>query len=121
MNFTRILTELKSQRTRLDRAIATINSLNATNHHRGRPAGRTSAPKRHRRRISAAARAKLSRLMKQRWAQGKMGQKTRARVAETKKHARRMSRAGRKRIAEATKRRWAEWRRMQKKPVAKAA
>jgi hypothetical protein len=71
--------------------------------------------------MSAAARAKLSRLMKQRWAQGKLGKKASAKRGQTSGRQRRISAAGRKRIAEAAKRRWAEWRRMQKKPVAKAA
>jgi hypothetical protein len=119
LNFTNILTELKSELTRIDKAIAAITSLNSTHHDRGRRAAQTSAPKRHgRSRMSAAARARLSRLLKQRWAQGKMGKKASAKSARPSK--RRISVAGRKRIAVATKRRWAEWRRMQKKPVAKA-
>jgi hypothetical protein len=116
LNFANILTELKSELTRIDKAIAAITSLNSTHHDRGRRAAQTSAPKRHgRSRMSAAARRKMSRLLKQRWAQGKMRPKASATPA------RRMSAAGRKRIAVATKRRWAEWRRMHKKPVAKAA
>jgi len=82
----------------------------------GFPARQSSAPEGRRRYLSAAARAKLSRLLKQRWAQGKMGRRTKASKPERK-----MSAAGRKRIAEAAKRRWADWRRMQKKIVAKAA
>jgi hypothetical protein len=117
MDITKIITELKSERTRIDHAITAIESLNhSTSRRRGRPAG-ASAPKRRRRRISAAARRKLSRLLKQRWAKGKMKPKQ----AKASKPARRISAAGRKRIAQATKRRWAEWRRMKKKPVGKAA
>ena len=119
MSITSILSELKSERDRIERAIAAIDSLSSTNHHRGRPAARTSAPTRRHRRLTAAARRRLSRLMKQLWAQGRMRRKTSAKRAQVSK--RRISAAGRKRIAEATKRRWAQWRRMQKKPVAKAA
>jgi hypothetical protein len=73
MNITSILAELKAERTRIENAITAIESLNnSTGRTRGRTARVSSAPKRHRRRLSAAARTKLSRLMKQRWAQGKM-------------------------------------------------
>jgi hypothetical protein len=70
MNFTTILAELRTERTRIDHAINAIESLNNPD---GFRRGRTAtAPKRRRRQLSAAARRKLSRLMKQRWAQGKM-------------------------------------------------
>jgi len=52
--------------------------------------------------MSAAARRKLSRLLKQRWAQGKMKR------AKASKPARRMSRAARKKIAAAQRARWAK-------------
>jgi hypothetical protein len=52
--------------------------------------------------MSAATRKKLSRLLKQRWAQGKM------RRAKTSKPVRRMSRAARKKIAAAQRARWAK-------------
>jgi len=52
--------------------------------------------------MSAAARRKMSRLMKQRWAQGKM------KPAKASKPARRMSRAARKKIAAAQRARWAK-------------
>jgi hypothetical protein len=112
MNFTNILTELKSERDRIEHAIAAIEGLNSTGVRLIRRAARATS------RMNAAARARMSQLMKQRWAQGKMG--TRASVKPAVKSKRRISAAGRKRIIEATKRRWAEWRRMQKKPVAKA-
>jgi hypothetical protein len=75
MNISRILTELKSERHRLDGAISAIEGLNSTGHRRvGRPP-RTAKKPRRRGRMSAAARRKLSRLLKQRWAQGKMKRK----------------------------------------------
>ncbi len=120
MNITKIITELKTERDRIDRAIAAIEGLNSAGHQRaGRPP-RAAANRRRRSRMSAAARAKLSRLLKQRWAQGKMGRKASAKPPQLSKSKRRISAAGRKRIIEAAKRRWAEWRRMQKKSVAKA-
>jgi len=118
MDMNRILAELRTERDRIERAIAAIVGLNSTGRRRtGRPPKVAEKPRR-RGRMSAAARRKMSRLLKQRWAQGKMGPKTQAKPTRASKPARRISAAGRKRIAEATKRRWAEWRRMQKKPVA---
>ena len=72
MNINRILGELKAERDRIDKAISAIAGLNSTG---GRRAGRppkTAATRRKRGRMSAAARRKLSRLLKRRWAQGKM-------------------------------------------------
>jgi hypothetical protein len=76
MNFTTILAELRTERIRIDHAINVIESLNNPDGFRkGRVISRPSVPKRRGRHLSAAARAKLSRLMKQRWAQGKMKKK----------------------------------------------
>ena len=72
MNLSKIVSELKSERARLDQTIAALEAVNSSVRRRGRPAG---APKRRRRRLSAAARRKLSRLLKQRWAAGKMKRK----------------------------------------------
>ena len=58
--------------------------------------------------MSAAARRKLSRLLKQRWAQGKMKR------AKASKPVRKMSRAARKRIAAAQRARWAKVRAQKK-------
>ena len=72
MDTNRILAELRAERDRIDQAISALEAVNSTGHRRvGRPPG--SARKARRRgRMSAAARRKMSRLMKQRWAQGKM-------------------------------------------------
>jgi hypothetical protein len=76
MNIDTIIAELKAERDRINRALAAIEGLNSTGRRRGRPPGSTNAPKkRGRRKLSAAARRKLSRLLKQRWAQGKMKRK----------------------------------------------
>ena len=72
MDTNRILGELRAERDRIERAIAAIEGLNSTGRERaGRPP-RTATTRRKRSRMSAAARRKLSRLLKQRWAQGKM-------------------------------------------------
>jgi hypothetical protein len=76
MNLTTILTELRTERIRIDHAISAIESLNNPDGFmRGRAANQPSAPKRRRRHLSAAARRKLSLLMKRRWAAGKMKKK----------------------------------------------
>ena len=68
-----IVAVLTAERNLLDRAIAALNGI-STQPRRGRPpkAVQTSARPKRRRRMSAAARRKLSRLLRQRWAQGKM-------------------------------------------------
>ena len=97
-----IVAVLTAERNLLDRAISALNGV-STQPRRGRPpkAVQTSARPKRRRRMSAAARRKLSRLLKQRWAQGKMKR------AKASKPVRRMSRAARKRIAAAQRARWA--------------
>jgi hypothetical protein len=72
MNFTSILAELKSQRARIENAIAAIQSLSSPNSHRKTKPPESNASKRRRSRMSAAARRKLSLIMKKRWAQRKM-------------------------------------------------
>ncbi len=80
MDTNRILAELRAQRDRLDRAIAAIEGLHSTGRRRGgRPAAVAAPKRRGRRRMSATARRKLSRLLKQRWAQGKMKPRAKAR------------------------------------------
>jgi len=78
MDTDRILAELRAERGRLDQAILALEAVNSTGRRRvGRPPG--AARKASRRgRMSAAARRKLSRLLKQRWAQGKMKPKAKA-------------------------------------------
>ncbi len=76
MDTRRILADLRSERDRIDRAIAAIESLGNTGVQtapRGRPAGAAQAPRSRRRRgpMSAASRKRLSELMKQRWAERK--------------------------------------------------
>lgn len=79
MDTNRILAELRAERDHIDQAISAIEAVNSTGVRRvGRPPG---AGRKARRRggMSAAARRKLSRLLKERWARGKM--KPRAKAA----------------------------------------
>ncbi|MFI5107864.1 MAG: hypothetical protein ACHP78_03350 [Terriglobales bacterium] len=102
MDTNRILAELRAERDRIDQAISAIEAVNSTGGRRvGRPPGAARKPRR-RGGMSAAARRKLSRLLKQRWAQGKMKR------AKASRPARRMSRAARKKIAAAQRARWAK-------------
>ena len=76
MDRDRILHELEAERDRLNNAIAALKGIAAPQNGR-RPAKAARAPqKRGRRRMSAAVRAKLARLMKQRWAARKKAGKT---------------------------------------------
>jgi hypothetical protein len=72
METNRILAELRAERDRIDRAIAAIEGLSSTGRRMVGRSPRAEATRRRRGRMSAAGRRKLSRLMKQRWAQGKM-------------------------------------------------
>jgi hypothetical protein len=75
MDTNRILAELRAERNRIDAAISALQAVSSTEPRRlGRPPRAAQKPRR-RGRVSAAARRKLSRLLKQRWAQGKMGMK----------------------------------------------
>ncbi len=79
MNIHRILAELNAERDRIDRAISAIEGLNSAGRRRvGRPPKAAAVPRR-RGRMSAAARRKMSRLLKQRWAQGRMKPRAKAR------------------------------------------
>ena len=79
MDTSRILSDLRAERDRIDRAIAAIEGLDSTGRARAVRPPRVAAARKRRGRMSAAARRKLSRLLKQRWAQGKM--KPRAKAA----------------------------------------
>jgi len=107
MDINSILAELGAERDRIDRAISALEAVNSTGRRRelrppramrkhrtvsasarakekraqsGLPVRTMSqATRRRRSRMSAAARRKLSRLLKQRWAQGKMKPRAKAR------------------------------------------
>jgi len=68
MNVNRILTELKAEKLKLDAAISAIEGISRTGPHRESPAG---GRRRGRRRMSAAARKRISAAQKARWAKQK--------------------------------------------------
>src|ERR1035437_10669467 len=72
MDFTQIVAQLKADHSRLDNAIAALEGLNPSRR-RGRPPKAKQAAKApgKKRRMSAAARKRISAAMKQRWAQRK--------------------------------------------------
>ena len=79
MDTYRIIAELRAERDRIDRAISALEAVNSTGRRKaGRPP-RAAATRRKRGRMSAAARRKLSRLLRQRWAAGKMKPRAKAR------------------------------------------
>jgi hypothetical protein len=65
-----ILNELRAERVRLNTAIDALTNLETKNH-----SGRTVTRTARKGSMSAAARKRLSRLLKQRWASGKMGRR----------------------------------------------
>ena len=67
MNVSDILSELRAERDRLDKAIEALDGTGRT--------GRTTSRGPRKGRMSEAARKRLSRLLKQRWASGKMGRR----------------------------------------------
>ena len=78
MDTNRILAELRAERGRIDQAIRAIEAVNGAGRKAVVRAPRAAQKARRRGRMSAAARQKLSRLLKQRWAQGKMNPKAKA-------------------------------------------
>ncbi len=96
-----ILAELRAERQRIEQAITALESLDRA---AGSPAVRTPdtstapAPKRGRRRMSAAGRKRISEAAKAMWAQRK-------KQTSAPRH---MSAATRKRLSELAKERWAE-------------
>jgi len=74
MNIQNILADLKRERDRISTAIAALEGVGTGPRRRGRPAGSGSAAsgrRPRRRRMSAAARKRISEMMKQRWAERK--------------------------------------------------
>lgn len=66
-----ILADLRTERERLDQAISALEALNGVRPRRGRPAATAPAGngrRRRRRGMSAAARKRMSEMMKARWA-----------------------------------------------------
>ena len=106
MNLENILAELRSERVRIDHVISALEALaGPLGPRRGRPPKARAIPiiAPHRRRMSAAARRRISEAMKQRWAKWKVKsapkKQTKTRPA--------MSAAARKKLSALMKARWA--------------
>jgi hypothetical protein len=114
MDIARILNQLKQEQARLAAAISALEALDgAVTPKQAQPTGATfefganKTTRRGRRRMSPAARRRMSAMMKARWAERKAGKSGTKRQAAPKQ-VRRMSPAARKRIAEAKKQWWAQ-------------
>jgi len=69
LNITKILTEMRQERDRLDQAIAALKNIGPAR--RGRPPGRvrTKLPRKRTHRLTPEGRRRLSEMMKKRWAE----------------------------------------------------
>ena len=120
MNTSSILTQLRSERDRLEKAIAALESLDSTVS-AGRPAAAAKAPKRRTRRLTPAGRKRLSEMMKKRWAERrKKAGKPAAKTSPTRGR-RHMSAAARRKIAAAQRKRWAAQKKAAKPAAGTAA
>jgi hypothetical protein len=99
-----IITELKTERDRIGRAIAAL--LEDAKVAVGGTVRRAGAPKRRPGGITAAGRRRLSQAMKRRWAERHIG-KTTGKASAPKRRGG-LTAAGRKKLSEAMKKRWAE-------------
>jgi hypothetical protein len=109
MDIQTIVSDLKAERNRTDQAISALEGLTSTAPRRGRPPKATS-PGGSRRRMSPAARKRISEAMKQRWAKWKGKSSPKQAKATPKKTAvrRPMSAAAKKKLSALMKARWAE-------------
>jgi hypothetical protein len=105
MNLQQIVAELRSERDRIDRAIASLQVGSSSGRRRGRPPKSTVRGGG----ITAAGRKRLSESMKRRWAERRTkSAKVVASAAKPAKKRGGMTAAGRKRLSEMMKKRWAE-------------
>jgi hypothetical protein len=108
MDIQTIVSDLKAERNRIDQAISALGGLTSTAPRRGRPPKATSLGGR-RRRMSLAARKRISEAMKKRWAKWKGKSAPKQAKAKPKKGTvrRPMSAAAKKKLSELMKARWA--------------
>jgi hypothetical protein len=105
MDIQSIVAQLRQEATRIERAIAALTGLGSPTARRGRlPEGSHAKPAtaKKRRRLSAAARKRISEAMKQRWAKWKG--KSAPKKAKSRPP---MSAAARKKLSDLMKARWA--------------
>jgi hypothetical protein len=108
MDTKQILTDLRAELNRIDRAISALESLDGTGISKMAAPSTQPAPvkARGRRRMSPAGRKRISMMMKARWAARR---KKAAKTASTKAGARKpMSPAAKKRLSILAKARWAK-------------
>jgi|ERR1017187_5260769 hypothetical protein len=103
-----IVSNLKDERSRIDQAISALEGLTSTAPRRGRPPKATTTGGK-RRRMSPAARKRISEAMKQRWAKWKGKSAPKQAKSTPKKTAvrRPMSAAAKKKLSVLMKARWA--------------
>jgi hypothetical protein len=112
MDIEGIVEQLRHEASRIEQAIAVLTGVGSQPARRGRPAKKSQvvqATGRKRRRMSAAARARISAAMKQRWARQKGAAAPKKAVPAQKKASARkpMSPAMRKKLSAMMKARWA--------------
>ena len=112
MDISSVVTQLRQEIEHIERAIAALVGLGSQPPRRGRPPTMSQAksvPVKKRRRMSAAARKRISAAMKQRWAQwkGKSAPKKVTSSAKNSTGRRPMSPAMRKKLSAMMKARWA--------------
>jgi hypothetical protein len=103
MDIQTIVSDLKGERNRIDQAISALEGLTSTAPRRGRPPKATTTGGK-RRRMSPAARKRISDAMKQRWAKQK-GKSVPTKAGPKRKP---MRPAMRKKLSAMMKARWAE-------------
>jgi len=108
MDIQTIVSDLKGERNRIDQAISALEGLTSTAPRRGRPPKATTTGGK-RRRMSPAARKRISDAMKQRWAKRKGKSAPKQAKATPRKAAvrRSMSAAAKKKPSALMKARWA--------------
>jgi hypothetical protein len=108
MDIQAIVSNLKDERSRIDQAISALEGLTSTAPRRGRPPKSTLTGGK-RRRMSPAARKRISEAMKQRWAKwkGKSAPKQAKATPEKTTVRRPMSAAAKKKLSVLMKARWA--------------
>lgn len=126
MDTSRILSELRAERDRIEKAINALEALDSL----AKPTNvavthqpTTAKPKAGKRTMSASARRRISEAAKKRWAERKSAAQPQAIAKKTtpktasRRRKRGITAAGRKRISEMMKKRWAD----RKKAAGKAA
>ena len=117
MDTRQILAQLLVERSRIEQAIAALESLGSTGERAEAIAAGSAPAPRGGRKVSLAARKRMSEAQKKRW-EGKRSPAANAKTAAKSRGGRRnISPEGRRRIAEAARKMWAERRKKAAKAV----